>query len=309
MDNYFTITLICSFGCVLSNGCNNMHRNYTEWETLFIGKCLAYKSDYGTISFCKRNIDCDDLWQKFIRGVEYQSKCDFNQGSYEEFLRASEHAVPANKFMFWSGVYSLVMRYSNKGQRYFTIADTLTGYLLDNMVWCGNATESDGIEKDLETCPGFHTSSQCSQTATTVFWSAASQNFARLAEGNIHVMINASRTPAFRPDSYFTTKELPNINATKVKKATILMVHYLRDPLLETCFSDSIIDLGSRFQANGIVAECVDNPRAVHLLMCADDPEQSGCQHLLSTSTAVNLTYMKSHYYVLVLICIIVMLY
>ncbi|XP_063428915.1 ADP-ribosyl cyclase/cyclic ADP-ribose hydrolase-like isoform X2 [Mytilus trossulus] len=201
------------------------------------------------------------------------------------------------------------MRYSNKGQRYFTIADTLTGYLLDNMVWCGNATESDGIEKDLETCPGFHTSSQCSQTATTVFWSAASQNFARLAEGNIHVMINASRTPAFRPDSYFTTKELPNINATKVKKATILMVHYLRDPLLETCFSDSIIDLGSRFQANGIVAECVDNPRAVHLLMCADDPEQSGCQHLLSTSTAVNLTYMKSHYYVLVLICIIVMLY
>lgn len=50
------------------------------------------------------------------------------------------------------------------------------GYLLDNMVWCGNATESDGIEKDLETCPGFHTSSQCSQTAATVFWSAASQN-------------------------------------------------------------------------------------------------------------------------------------
>ncbi|XP_071164004.1 ADP-ribosyl cyclase/cyclic ADP-ribose hydrolase-like isoform X2 [Mytilus edulis] len=279
MDKYFTITLICSFGYVLSYGCNNMHRNYTEWETLFIGKCLAYKSDYGTISFCKRNIDCHDLWLKFIRGVEFQSKCNFNQSSYDDFLRASEHAVPGNKFMFWSGVYSLVMRYSNKGRRYFTIADTLTGYLLDNMVWCGNATESDGIEKDLETCPGFHTSSQCSQTAATVFWSAASQNFARHAEGNIHVMINASRTPAFRPDSYFTTKELPNINATKVKKATILMVHYLSDPILD-----------------------------VDLLMCADDPEQSGCQHLLSTSTGVKLTCMTSHYYVLVLICIIVML-
>ncbi|XP_052103480.1 ADP-ribosyl cyclase/cyclic ADP-ribose hydrolase-like [Mytilus californianus] len=210
--------------------------------------------------------------------------------------------------MFWSGVYSLVMRYSNKGRRFFTIADTLTGYLLDNMIWCGNATESDGIEKDLETCPGFRTSSQCSQTAATVFWSAASQNFARLAEGNIHVMINASRTPAFRNDSYFTTQELPNINATKVKKVTILMVRYMRDPLLETCFSDSIIDLRARFQAKGISAACLDNPRDVDFLQCADDPGQSGCQQLLSTSTAANLTWMKSHSYVLFLICIIVML-
>lgn len=48
--------------------------------------------------------------------------------------------------------------------------------------------------------------------------------------------------------------------------------------------------------------------RDVDLLMCADDPEQSGCQHLLSTSTAVNLTCVTSHYYVLVLICILVML-
>lgn len=35
------------------------------------------------------------------------------------------------QFLFWSGVYSLVMRYSDKGRKFYTISDTLTGKIIN----------------------------------------------------------------------------------------------------------------------------------------------------------------------------------
>ena len=35
------------------------------------------------------------------------------------------------QFLFWSGVYSWVMRYSAKGRKFYTISDTLTGKMVN----------------------------------------------------------------------------------------------------------------------------------------------------------------------------------
>lgn len=280
------IVFILIHPCVPSSRCNEprAYRDTEEWKHLFIGKCLLYRNDYGPRVLCDSNINCNDLWPMVKTAVESQPKCNFSMDNYEEFLIASAHYVPENKFLFWSGVYSLVMRYSDKGRKFYTISDTLTGYLFDNVVWCGNTTEADGIEKYPGTCPGFEIGPECPSSAQSVFWATASQHYARHAYGEVHVMINASRTPAFRNSSYFTQYELPNLNATKVPKATILMVHYITDPVLETCSSESIEKLKSSLNETGITPYCIDNPRDVQLLLCVDIPTHPQCEQLISSS-------------------------
>ena len=35
------------------------------------------------------------------------------------------------QFLFWSGVYSSAMRYSDKGRKFYTVSDTLTGKMVN----------------------------------------------------------------------------------------------------------------------------------------------------------------------------------
>lgn len=44
------------------------------------------------------------------------------------------------------------------------------------MVWCGNTTEADGIEKYPGTCPGFEIGPECPSSAQSVFWATASEH-------------------------------------------------------------------------------------------------------------------------------------
>lgn len=56
------------------------------------------------------------------------------------------------------------------------------------MVWCGNTTESDGIEKYPGTCPGYDIGPECSSSAQSVFWATASQH----VSSNMIIMIGFS---------------------------------------------------------------------------------------------------------------------
>ncbi|XP_076097876.1 ADP-ribosyl cyclase/cyclic ADP-ribose hydrolase-like [Mytilus galloprovincialis] len=268
-----------SFACVQ----RSPRRETAEWRDLFVGKCLLYKQDYGSRLLCNTTIDCSQLWSKLKLAVEYQPKCNFLNSAYEDLVTASQHFVPENKFLFWENVYPFVMWYSNSGHKYYTISDTLTGYLFDNIEWCGNSTETDGIEKYPSICPGYEVGQDCQKSAQSVFWETASKFYARSAHGDVHVMLNASISPAFPKESYFGNNELPNINGSKVKKATILMVHSLDDPVLETCSSESIKNLMARFTAKEISPSCIDNPRDVQMLMCSENLSDPNCSILRSS--------------------------
>ncbi|XP_063428912.1 ADP-ribosyl cyclase/cyclic ADP-ribose hydrolase-like [Mytilus trossulus] len=268
-----------SFACIQSSS----RRETSEWRDLFVGKCLLYKQDYNSSLLCNTTIDCSQLWSKVKTAVEYQPKCNFNNSAYEDLVTASQHFVPENKFLFWENVYPFVMWYSNRGHKYYTISDTLTGYLFDNIEWCGNSTEADGIEKYPRTCPGYELGPECQKSAQSVFWETASKFYARNAYGDVYVMLNASISPAFPTDSYFGNNELPNINGTKVKKATILLVHSLDDPVLEKCSGESIKNLMERFTAKGISPSCIDNPRDVQMLMCSENPSNPNCNMWMSS--------------------------
>lgn len=51
----------------------------------------------------------------------------------------------------------------------------LIGFIFDNMEWCGNSTEPDGIEKYPKSCPGFNLGPECKQSAQSAFWAMASK--------------------------------------------------------------------------------------------------------------------------------------
>ncbi|KAK3602134.1 hypothetical protein CHS0354_003166 [Potamilus streckersoni] len=126
--------------------------------------------------------------------------------------------------MFWGGVYDLVHRYSNRGQSKVTLEDTMPGYVIDNLTFCGDKMTSDGVALANMTCPSSNQTANCLSTALYVFWKSASINFAKSVTGEIFVMLNASGNPIYRNNSYFREYEVPNLTKGKVTKATVYIV-------------------------------------------------------------------------------------
>ena len=74
-----------------------------------------------------------------------------------------------NQVLFWSGVYTLAHRYAEAGRNYVTLEDTLIGYLMNSLVWCGQS-EEPGI--NYSHCPQW---TACPREASESFWAAASE--------------------------------------------------------------------------------------------------------------------------------------
>lgn len=58
---------------------------------------------------------------------------------------------------------------------FFFLFSSIPGYLFDNIEWCGNSTETDGIEKYPSICPGYEVGPDCQKSAQSVFWETASK--------------------------------------------------------------------------------------------------------------------------------------
>ena len=72
--------------------------------------------------------------------------------------------------MFWSGVKELVHEYAADGQRYVTLEDTLIGYVVDGLVWCGQGSPPG---MNYSRCPSWN---DCPLEASESFWAAASKS-------------------------------------------------------------------------------------------------------------------------------------
>ncbi|XP_012936307.1 ADP-ribosyl cyclase/cyclic ADP-ribose hydrolase-like [Aplysia californica] len=143
---------------------------------------------------------CEDLWADVSAVFAYKDACDVSVDAYLELISRIQQQcrqVPADMSMFWEGVYDLVHKFSDKGRRYVTIEDTITGFLGDKI--------TDTIER---------------------YCGAASVNFARAASGHVRVMLSGSNPElkAYRWDSYLEKYELPNMTDTG-NKFTALIIH------------------------------------------------------------------------------------
>ncbi|XP_070538265.1 ADP-ribosyl cyclase/cyclic ADP-ribose hydrolase-like [Ptychodera flava] len=131
---------------------------------------------------------------------------------------------------------------------YVTLEHTLTGNVLDRIgAWCGKL-EYPGINYD--ECPDRNACHypDPESNAKCAFWQQASITFAKLAAGDVQVLLDGAPKngeKAFHPESYFNLYELPNLDKDKVKTIHILVMYSTKN-IIETCSTGSIKELQNK---------------------------------------------------------------
>ncbi|XP_073256170.1 ADP-ribosyl cyclase/cyclic ADP-ribose hydrolase-like [Porites lutea] len=255
-------------------------------KEIVLGRCYEYQLN--TIGPEADNWkDCNEIWEAFHQAFAYKNPCTLAFDDYQPFFDATG-MQELTKSLFWSGTYKVAHVYSDSGDRYTTLEDTLAGYPVNGLTWCGNEnlfpSDSDGI--DYNSCPDW---SECDYT--TPFWGLASTTFARHARGIARVMLNGSRVDSngkpvpYREDSFFAKYELPNLQVNKVSELRIVVVHKNGPKRLRKgCYTASIRMLKKHARNRGLKVTCYDDPNDVRHILCTDDPFSRKCLFLLFNS-------------------------
>lgn len=242
-------------------------------KDIVLGRCWDFQVQKQHAVSAK---NCSKIWELFYTAFAYKDPCDTTFADYKPYFdEVGMDIVLPNKSLFWSGTYKEAHVFSDFDSRYTTLEDTMAGWIVNGLTWCGDqSNSSDGI--NYSSCP--------SCDYFTPFWGQASSRFAAKASGIVRVMVNGTRVnnsgypvPAYRKDSYFGQFELPNLRVEAITKLLILVVHSIDGPYLESCGNGSIEQLQNDARHRGINATCYDDPDDVEHLLCADHPMSRAC--------------------------------
>jgi len=221
-----------------------------------IGRCYNY------IASSQKTTNCTAVWNSFVQSVNGNPYPPAQ--SYRTFFNATPIVAPKNKSLFWSGTgqgptNDLAHRLADEGQNYVTLEDSLPGYMVNGLFWCGDGQS------------GFNSTCYCN--ATDGFWAQASGAFAKAVTGSWSLLVHGSvDRPAYRNTSYFALYEFPNISVTA---GPVQLMVVRNSTAEEICSSGSLVDLEallvSKFGRDNV--ECIDNPLQVEFLVCSDNPQ------------------------------------
>ncbi|XP_032229502.2 ADP-ribosyl cyclase/cyclic ADP-ribose hydrolase [Nematostella vectensis] len=242
---------------------------------IFLGRCWYFvqQKDSGLVN--PESVNCNELWEAFSKAFAYKKPCNVTEEDYRPFFELYREAPIYNKVMLWSGTKDWAHAYTHLFKRYVTLDDTLAGYTLNHVNWCGSE-EWPGI--DFKSCPY-----ECSKQMA--FWGNAAKNLASRARGVVHILLNGTRQhfidrqifPAFMDDSFLALNQLPNLSPRDVTEVKILVGHTLHHKKLERCNTLSIKELQNQSTARGLKTSCYDDPFVIRHLLCADQPLDPLC--------------------------------
>ncbi|KAK5898122.1 hypothetical protein CgunFtcFv8_015566 [Champsocephalus gunnari] len=235
---------------------------------IVVGRCF----NYITLVNPSLRLDCEEIWRQFEEAVVRQSSCNVTVEDYNHMFYAMAQTWPCDRFLFWSKTRTLMHIYTAVVPHYWTLEDTLVGYMFNDLIWCGQEEDS-GF--DFSSCPDW---SACRNHPVYSLWRQASQNFAEMACGNITVLLNGSIVNAFSRKSMFGSVELESLNTCRVDYVNIKVVTNLDGPFIESCSEGSIVDLIQILQSRGFRWTCTDNEETLMILQCIKNPKQASCQ-------------------------------
>ncbi|GFR96362.1 ADP-ribosyl cyclase/cyclic ADP-ribose hydrolase [Elysia marginata] len=250
------------------------HRGTTEnIKEVFEGRCWDYDVTRYLPDLPRVDTGCETLWKLFFKAFSYQPPCAVALENYQPYLEEAAQALPKDKVLFWSSVFSLAHQYGDYGQRYVTLEDTLVGYLANSITWCGQSIEPG---YNVTRCPAWD---DCPLEAAESFWAGASKTFAQRAKGEVSLMLDGSNPekPAYRRNSFFGKFELPNLTKD-VTRVSVIVSHVLDKPKVEVCGEGSLLLLEADVKERGFSYVCKDDPLVVLHLLCASDPNSRECQ-------------------------------
>ncbi|XP_034717965.1 ADP-ribosyl cyclase/cyclic ADP-ribose hydrolase 1-like [Etheostoma cragini] len=235
---------------------------------IVVGRCY----NYITLVNPSLRLDCEEIWRQFEEAVVGQSSCNVTVEHYRYMFYAMSQSWPCDRFLFWSKTRTLMHSYAAVVRHFWTLEDTLAGYMFNDLIWCGQEKDS-GF--DFSSCPEW---SACRNHPVYSLWRLASQNFAEMACGNITVLLNGSIVNAFGRKSMFGSVELDSLNPHRVNYVNIKVVTNLEGPFIETCSEGSIVDLIQILQSRGFRWTCTDKDQTLMILQCIQNPQHSSCQ-------------------------------
>ncbi|TWW53419.1 ADP-ribosyl cyclase/cyclic ADP-ribose hydrolase 1 [Takifugu flavidus] len=210
------------------------------------------------------------------------------------YAMAQAWALPCGRFLFWSKTKTFVQTFVAALRYFWTLEDTLAGYMFNDLLWCGQE-DNDGF--DFGSCPGW---SACERHPVYSLWRRASQNvsvrplftharvkrwphmmslmsqFAEMACGNVTVLLNGSVFYAFNRESMFGSVELDSLDPCRVDHVNIKVVTDRDGPFMKSCSRGSVLDLIEILRSRGFRWTCADNDRtAVAQRLPADYQERA----------------------------------
>lgn len=272
----FACLILVSLPDLIHTQCNGPNGTTKNFETIFLGRCenflnVLYKSN---CDIQAANISCNTLLNNFKSAVIGKDPCSVTVDSWKDFLKAGRHKIPANKSLFWSGTNALAHEISTS-QSYFTLEDTLTGYVANELRWCSSKgkTAFDSV------CPV-----DC-VVKDNSFWVAASIDFAQKASGIVTVLVNntVARGGAAANFSIFMKYEIHNLDPTKVKEVRIVLASTPGSQIYETCSKPvTLTNAQNILAAKKIPYKCFDyiifDNFDLRSLLCYYNSESATCK-------------------------------
>nr|XP_055038019.1 ADP-ribosyl cyclase/cyclic ADP-ribose hydrolase 1 [Misgurnus anguillicaudatus] len=226
-------------------------------KQIVTGRCY----EYVTLVNPSSRFDCEEIWQEFEKAVVRRSSCSIRVKDYKRMFRATAQILPCDQFLFWSKTRDLMHSYVAVTQSFWTLENTLVGFMFNDLIWCGQQERERGF--DYHSCPEWST---CLNHPVFSLWKQASQNFAAAACGNITVLLNGSIHHAFNQESMFGSVELDNLNPRMVSNVHIKVIYNLEGPFVESCTRGSILRLIEVLETRGFHWTCTENDMYVWLL-------------------------------------------
>ncbi|KAF5927004.1 hypothetical protein HPG69_001637 [Diceros bicornis minor] len=210
-------------------------------------------------TFCPPQVldkDCQKIQEAFIKSFTSKDPCNVTEQDYQLFIELTNEIVPCDKTVFWSKTKELAHQYTEIQQEMFTLENTLLGYIVDGLRWCGDAGSS---EINYKSCPDWR--EECFNNSVSVFWNAVSKRFAEDACGVVHVVLNGSLIKAFDEKSTFGRVEIRNLHPQKVHTLQAWVMHSIGGIASISCSSSSIFNLKTIINERNITFTCQDNYR------------------------------------------------
>ncbi|KAK1806440.1 hypothetical protein P4O66_004957 [Electrophorus voltai] len=157
-------------------------------KQIVIGRCY----NYITLVNPSSRYNCEEIWHEFEEAVVQRTPCSVGVKDYQRMFQAATQTPPCDKMLFWSKTQGLMHTYSAITGSFWTLEDTLVGFMFNDLNWCGQQERDRGF--DFQSCPEW---SSCVTHPVYSLWKRASQNFAAAACGNITVLLNGSIENAF----------------------------------------------------------------------------------------------------------------
>ncbi|XP_072921075.1 ADP-ribosyl cyclase/cyclic ADP-ribose hydrolase 2-like isoform X1 [Hemitrygon akajei] len=276
------------FGVLLTGCLASENEKAKSWQgkatvhnlkEIIIGKCYNY---IRVINPTVGEKNCTAIWEAFQNAFVYKDPCNISPTNYETFIKLAFHKIPRNETLFWENTKLLVHRYSDKTKRMMPLGDTLTGYLADDLDWCGQL-EAPGI--NFQSCP---TTTECENNPVNSFWVIASESYAKGAEGIVSVMLNGSVSDGtFPKDGFFAKFELPNWNKTSISQVLIWVMDSIEGPDRESCGTGTVGQLEDILRSQNFNYSCTDNVRTIRTLQCVDYPNDPACSCILQQDDSI----------------------